>query len=815
MLVKGWPGITGWARFGLLTLAPLVVLIPLAHAQNPLLTGDPIVSDIGYGILAYPVNAQVLIGGNDLPAMETSLAPAQAVGVDLELEDGTSMVTPDPAVCGAGCYEQVLGVPASPGTLNIFNPTTSASEFSGTLGNVPGETNAIFAVPGSNTAVIQLALTPPGGGSGEYLILSGTTSVGSIELCNGLGVGECPPGGGSQYFADFTLGGGWTATLQSSPYQLAEPVYLNSAKLGSTGLSWSSSANWLESGGAATPQPGDDVFVTNTTANPTTATTIVTFDAATDPQLRSLTINSSAGGSLVQLSQPANVLTSGNETIGTTGLAEHYQTGGTNNVTGTLTVQGYGTYDLGGGTLNAGTIQVNAGGGFVFDGGTANFGNFNLNDGGTVTAFGNEYVGTATSPVSSFTQAAGTASSNTVAGSLVLGGPGASGTYDLQGGTLTAGGIEMNAGGTFKFDGGTANFGTFNLNDGGTVTASGNEYVGTAASPVSSFTQAAGKASSNTVSGSLVLGGLAASGTYDLQGGTLTAGGIEVNAGGTFKFDGGTANFGTFNLADHGTVTASGDEYVGTAASPVSSLNQAGSTSSNTVAGSLVLGGLGTSGTYDLQGGTLTAGGIEVNAGGTFAFDGGTANFGTFNLNDGGTVLAAGNEIEYVGTAASPVSSFTQAGAASSNTLAGALRLGQSLGMVGSYTLNGGSLTANSEGVGFGGAGIFTQGGGINTVGGLSLGVDPGSNGTYNLRGGSFDQSGGETDIGSTGVGTFIQSGGISTIQLMNIASSSWEQRQLLRPSGRHAQRRDDPSERGRLLRPKRRQCDGDGQLYE
>jgi hypothetical protein len=81
----------------------------------------------------------------------------------------------------------------------------------------------------------------------------------------------------------------------------------------------------------------------------------------------------------------------GSEMIGTTGPAEHLQTGGANNVTGTLTLNGFGTYDPQGGTLSADTITVNNGGSFYFNGGTANFFTFNLN-GGTVAA------GTAASP---------------------------------------------------------------------------------------------------------------------------------------------------------------------------------------------------------------------------------------------------------------------------------------------------------------------------------------------------------------------------------------------------------------------------------
>jgi hypothetical protein len=112
-----------------------------------------------------------------------------------------------------------------------------------------------------------------------------------------------------------------------------QQFFLNAASLGRTNLSWSdqnSQSNWVNSTGALTapPQPGKDVFVTNRTGTNASGPTVMTFDAATDPKINSLTIDSNAGGQLVELSQAANTLTSGSETIGTTGPAEHLQAGG-------------------------------------------------------------------------------------------------------------------------------------------------------------------------------------------------------------------------------------------------------------------------------------------------------------------------------------------------------------------------------------------------------------------------------------------------------------------------------------------------------
>jgi hypothetical protein len=100
--------------------------------------------------------------------------------------------------------------------------------------------------------------------------------------------------------------------------------------------------------------------------------------------------------------------------------------------------------------------------------------------------------------------------------------------------------VVIDAGGTFKFDGGlTAEdpfLGTsvqFTLNSGGAVTSSNQELIDNQ----TTFTQLGGTNTANT----LTVAG-AASGTYDLRGGTLKAGTITVNPGGIFTQTGGQAN---------------------------------------------------------------------------------------------------------------------------------------------------------------------------------------------------------------------------------------------------------------------------------
>ena len=123
-------------------------------------------------------------------------------------------------------------------------------------------------------------------------------------------------------------------------------------------MSWSNlsgQSNWVNKLNAITTPPtlGSEVYLNNRTGAGLNSPTIVNFDATTDPKLSSLTIDNAPGGYglFVVLDQAANTLTSGAETIGENGQAAHLQTGGINNVTGGLTINQFGLYDLQGGIL--------------------------------------------------------------------------------------------------------------------------------------------------------------------------------------------------------------------------------------------------------------------------------------------------------------------------------------------------------------------------------------------------------------------------------------------------------------------------------
>ena len=136
---------------------------------------------------------------------------------------------------------------------------------------------------------------------------------------------------------------------------------------------------------------------------------------------------------------------------------------------------------------------------------------------------------------------------------------------------------------------------------------------------------------------------------------------------------------------------------------------------------------------------------------------------GSYNLSGSGTLTAG---TEYIGDGAAGV--FTQNDSTSSNTLAGTLFVGftdPSFGTNGdgSYTLNGGTLQAAQESISSLNGSTFTQTGGTNsvvggyyTIGSLTIGDALNRSGSYALSGTGTLQAV-EEDIGEYGVGSVTQ----------------------------------------------------------
>jgi hypothetical protein len=129
---------------------------------------------------------------------------------------------------------------------------------------------------------------------------------------------------------------------------------------------------------------------------------------------------------------------------------------------------------------------------------------------------------------------------------------------------------------------------------------------------------------------------------------------------------------------------------------------------------------------------------------------------GAYNMSGGNLDAAA----IYVGYDNGGSGTFTQTGGTVKSTMQ--LNIGSFLGATGTYNLSGtGSLTADTQYVGFNDRGIFNQSGGSNAAQYVSVGNAAPGWGTYNLSGGTLTiGSAGSLVIGRVGRGELIQTGG-------------------------------------------------------
>jgi len=439
-------------------------------------------------------------------------------------------------------------------------------------------------------------------------------------------------------------------------------------------------------------------------------------------------------------------LSADNELVGDGGDGTFNQSGGTNTISGTLTVGNQffsnSSYNLGrtgsAGTLTAGNeIIGNAGTGFFGQGfgtqtlnsitGTLTLGaqaggsgTYALDFAGNNVTSGDEVVGDAGTGV--FSQ--GNGSDNNISGTLTLGRSiGGSGTYILA---ASGGTVEANT--EIVGDG---DKGTFNQY-GGTNTISGTLTVGNQFFSNSSYTLGRIGSTGTLTAGNEIIGN-AGTGFFGQGFGTQTLNSIT----GTLTLGAQAGGSGTYVLDQAGNNVAAGDEVVGDAGT---GLFSQGDGSDNNVSGTLTLGrSSGGSGTY-----TLSASGGTVEANTEIVGDGGQ---GTFNQS-GGT-----------------------------NTISGTLTVGNQSQSNSSYTLgrigSAGTLTAANEVVGDAGTGVFFQGNGSanNISGTLTLGNSIGGSGTYNFSGGSLFAT--NLLVGNFGTGTFTQTGGTATIPSLTISANS------------------------------------------
>jgi len=364
-----------------------------------------------------------------------------------------------------------------------------------------------------------------------------------------------------------------------------------------------------------------------------------------------------------------------------------------------------GTYNLSGtGTLNAGnTLEVGTNGTGIFN-----------QTGGTSIVPTYLYLGTNATGNGSYNLQGGTldADSTMVSTQEIIGFYG-TGSFTQTGGTHNANTISMATG--------AGSLGSYSLSGTGTLAA---DYVGVGSQGDATFTHSASTATIGNLYVRAYSGG---SGTYNLSGtGSLTS---------SFQYFGNTGGTNSFNQSGGSNTVFL--EYLGYTG-PATYLQTGGT---HTVTGVLDMANqAGGAGTYDLRGGSL-----NVSAGGI------TDGAGTSTLNvDGGTLSVGGGN-----------------GSIAVDNLV----LGSALGFSGSHTLSGtGSIAAGNATIGDSGAGNFTQTGGTNTIAAiLAIAANAGSSGTYSLQGGALS-AGSITNKGTLNFSAGTLAGAIDNTGNLNLS---------------------------------------------
>lgn len=449
---------------------------------------------------------------------------------------------------------------------------------------------------------------------------------------------------------------------------------------------------------------------------------------------------------------------------GTLNVPSFLQEGG--DVTGLLAGQGIYTYSGGsfsGRLVNTGTVILNAD--FTAGNGLENRSLFDIASNRKVTLNGAGFSGNGTTTLSgtltaslehigesltaSFTQSAG---ANNVSGDFTVGfGPGVTGSYTQQGGNLAVTGtsyIALDGTGNFAQSGGThsaaalvigahaGSIGHYSLGDPATLNVAGNETIGL--DGAGTFDQTGG---THSIAGTLALGGNSGgTGTFNLSGGTLTAGAINL-VNGALNVSGGTLSYAT--------LTQSGGDVSGVLTNATSYTFNGGTftgrlinTGTAIVNADVTFGaGMENHGDFSVAGNhVVSLNGLEL------------VNDGTFAL--AGSLSSASIKMGIAGDGAVTQTSGT-------NAVAGDLTLGFGSGHLGTYTLQGGALAVGGTTVvGLDGSGVFNQNRGTHTAVSLVIARNPGSTGSYTLGdSASLNVSGNET-IGLAGAGTFNQTGG-------------------------------------------------------
>ncbi|MBL8380623.1 MAG: autotransporter-associated beta strand repeat-containing protein [Burkholderiales bacterium] len=684
------------------------------NGQNDTLSG--ILS--GAGALSKTGAGTLTLTGNNTYSGGTSLsAGTLAVGSNTALGTGALTST-------GGTLLGVANVTLGNG-INIISNTTVAANAGTTLSVGSG----LWNLAGSNTLTIGTSAAPG-------TVIWNTSGGATVGASAALNVAH----------GTLKLGGGVSNFLVN---------FIGSVSVGPNGT--------LDLNGASASPPASfsgSGRITSSVGTPTFTTRGGSFSGVIDGSLGlsvtnaslSLTGASYTGGTAIASGLTLTIGGSGDSNLAgvISGAGALAKSG-----TGTLTLTGNNTYS-GGTSLSAGTLAVGSNtalgtGALTSTGGTL-LGVANVTLGNRININGNTTIAANAGTTLSFGSGSwGLVTSNTV----TIGTSGATGTviWNTPGGSSLGGSAALNvAFGTLKLGSGTSNFpvnfiGAVSVGPNGTLDLNGAD-----ASPPTSFS-GSGRITSSVGTPTFTTGGGSFSGVIDgslglsvtnaslsltganYTGGTAIASGLTLTIGGS----------GNSNLA--GVISGAGAlSYQGTGTLTLTGSNTFSGGTTNAPGATLQLGN-------GALGGTLG----NVANGGTLLFAGGSVNVGTVSqIQAGSTVRLRQGGVNLVGS-----------GITADNFIVGDLPGG-------STTFNlasGKTLTIGAEIVGNNGGGTFTQSGGTHVAMSLLLGANPGSDGTFNMNGGSFTV--GSIAVGA-GTGTFNLNGGSvnvgGTLQATNLS---------------------------------------------
>jgi fibronectin-binding autotransporter adhesin len=716
---------------------------------------------------------------------------------------------------GTGSFAQLGGINTASGTLDVgFNSGSNGSyALSGgslfgrqVIGNSGSGSFSLSGGTSNASTALYLGYTATGNGSlsvsGGSLYAAGAT-LGTVVGYAGSGSLAVSGGTTSATLVYAGSGAGATGSLNISGGSLSSTIeYIGYYGHGSYSLSGGSNTASTDlfigeqAGSSGTGSIGQSGFLKTATLGVGIAGTGSLTQSGGTAGATSLYVGMNAGSNgTYNLS--GGSLYAATQNVGYAGTGSFTLSGGT--TTGNLEVgvnsaTSSGSYTLSSGSLYCPSFQ------YVGVSGTGSF----TQSGGTNTVL-NQRIGAGANGHAIYNLTGGNL---TVTGSMYVGYQGNGGTFNLSNGTesVTNYMIVGNTGtGSFNCPGGILNIGNAN-------TTSSLLYMGYTTGGSATVTQSGGAI---TLSPSSALfmgyGGFSTTptktpATYNMTGGIFTSQapiiGLDTATGVTVAFNqsGGTVafpdtstpqgivygiaavgNYGpaTYNLSGSGVVTGDelniGQNYYSGSLFGSGNFNQSGGLLQTAGNYSVLVNGFEGNGNYIQSGGTNASGEIINGLYGVGeAAAGSPASIGNYTLTGSGLVsIPSGGGFE---TGFDGVGSFTQSGGTVSTPY---FELGvATTTSTGAATITGGNIVGSvAMNVGITGSGTVNQSGGLNDWStspfGITLGLQPGGFGAYNLSGSGVITTS-ALEIGASGAtGIFTQTGGTVSTEFLELGTQT------------------------------------------